>query len=99
MRALDQTNGWKLGPSFYDADDYCIGQTYAELFLLYRDNEMIAPLRQRFDAILAKPSGVTSLEFAEHESRARENWSWCDALFMGPPACHRGWGQRLFITS
>jgi unsaturated rhamnogalacturonyl hydrolase len=85
MWTRGRTNGWKLGPTFYDADGYCIGQTYAELFLLYRDNKMIAPLRQRFDAILAQPSPVTSLEFAEHENRPRQNWSWCDALFMGPP--------------
>src|ERR1700722_19992770 len=38
MRAVGQTNGWKPGPSFYSADDHCIGQTYAELFLLYREN-------------------------------------------------------------
>jgi rhamnogalacturonyl hydrolase YesR len=99
MRVTGQTNGWKFGPNFYDADDYRIGQTYAELFLPYRDNEMIAPLRRRFDAILAQPSGATNLDFQGQEGRARENWSWCDALFMGPPACRRGWGQELFITS
>ncbi len=79
-------NQWKLGPNFYDADDYCIGQTYAELCLLYREPAMIAPLRQRFDAIMAKSPDVQSLEFTAQESRLRRNWSWCDALFMGPPA-------------
>ncbi len=80
-----EANGWGLGPKFYDADDYCVGQVYTELYLLYREKQMIAPLRERFDAILATPPDVTSLEFTKAESRERKNWSWCDSLFMGPP--------------
>ncbi|HXN35739.1 MAG TPA: glycoside hydrolase family 88 protein, partial [Opitutaceae bacterium] len=56
MRAMGEAAHWEPGPKFYDADDYCIGQTYAELCLLSHDEAMIAPLRERFDAILAKPS-------------------------------------------
>ena len=85
MLAAGEANNWELGPIFYDADDYCVGQVYTELYLLYRENRMIAPLRERFDAILAKPPEVTNLEFTTAESRDRENWSWCDSLFMGPP--------------
>ncbi len=69
----------------YDADDHCIGQTWAELYFLYRAPKMIAPLRENFDAILAQPSAVQSLEYSKPQ-KARENWSWCDSLFMGPPA-------------
>ena len=86
MRSAGEANGWRLGPLFYDADDYCVGQAYTELYFLYRENRMIAPLRERFDAILAKPSDVPGLEFTKAESRDRKNWSWCDSLFMGPPA-------------
>lgn len=86
MRAVGRAAHWELGPSFYDADDHCIGQTYAELYLSLHDEAMISPLRARFDAILAKPTLVTSLEFTKPASSARQNWSWCDALFMGPPA-------------
>ena len=42
MLAMAETNQWQLGPRVYDADDHCIGQTYAELYLLYRDPGMIA---------------------------------------------------------
>jgi len=84
MRAMGETNEWKTGAKLYDADDYCVGQTYTELYLLYRSPEMIAPLRAKFDAILAKPSDVQSLEFSNPLAKARENWSWCDSLFMGP---------------
>src|ERR1035437_2643159 len=86
MRAMGETNNWKLGPRLYDADDHCVGQTYAELYLLYREPKMIAPMREKFDAILAKPTAVQSLEYTRPQSKARENWSWCDSLFMTPPA-------------
>jgi len=85
MLALGETNQWALGPSLYDADGHCIGQTWAELYFLYRENRMIAPMREKFDAILARPSEVPSFEFTKPQAKARENWSWCDALFMGPP--------------
>jgi rhamnogalacturonyl hydrolase YesR len=77
---------WQLGPRMYDADDHCIGQTYAELYRIYRDKRMIEPLRERFESILAKPSSVESLAFDQTEGNPREIWSWCDSLFMGPPA-------------
>ena len=52
----------KLGPlpvpvmlsgSPYHADDHCVGQVYAELYLQHKDSAMIAPMRARFDWILA----------------------------------------------
>jgi unsaturated rhamnogalacturonyl hydrolase len=85
MRAMGEANKWRLAPRFYHADDYCVGQTYAELYLHFRDPVMIAPLRDRFDAILSKPPKSGILDFAAKDA-ALENWSWCDALFMGPPA-------------
>jgi rhamnogalacturonyl hydrolase YesR len=66
-----------------------VGQTYAELYLLYREPKMIAGLKERFDGILEKPSAVTSMEFGQPANRATELWSWCDSLFMGPPAWMR----------
>ena len=102
MFSLAETNNWKLGERLYDADDHCIGQTYAELYLLYRAPRMIAPMRATFDAILAKPSAVRSLEFLKTEnSRTRENWAWCDSLFMGPPAWVRLYaatGDEKYLT-
>jgi rhamnogalacturonyl hydrolase YesR len=87
MLALGETNQWQPGTRIYHADDHCIGQTYTELYLLYRDPRMIKPLRERFDGILAKPSEMQSLAFGN--PKATENWSWCDALFMGPPTWMR----------
>jgi unsaturated rhamnogalacturonyl hydrolase len=84
MRTMGEANGWQLGPRIYNADDCCVGQTYAELYLHFRSPAMIGPLRDRFDAILAKPPQSDTLDFATKKS-ALENWSWCDSLFMGPP--------------
>jgi rhamnogalacturonyl hydrolase YesR len=89
MRAMGETNEWKPGTRKYHADDYCVGQTYAELYFLYREPKMIAPMRERFDDILNNPSPVTNLDFKQPKGRATDNWSWCDALFMGPPTWAR----------
>ncbi len=94
MRSMGEANGWKPGPRLYHADDQCVGQTYAELYLLYREPQMIALLRQRFDAILAQPSDAPSLDFTLPKHKAQELWSWCDSLFMGPPT----W-VRLYLAT
>jgi rhamnogalacturonyl hydrolase YesR len=86
MLAMCATNEWQLGPKKFHADDHAVGQTYCELYLLYRDPKMIAPMRARFDSILAEPSKVESLAFNQPKGVGTENWSWCDSLFMGPPA-------------
>jgi rhamnogalacturonyl hydrolase YesR len=85
MLAMGETNGWQPGARMYHADDQCVGQTYAELYFRHRDPKMIAPMRERFDAILAKPSAAPSLDFALPDKKALEQWSWCDSLFMAPP--------------
>jgi rhamnogalacturonyl hydrolase YesR len=92
MRSLGETNAWKPGPREFDADDQCIGQTYAELYLLYREPGMIAALRARFDDILSQPAPVASLDFNQPAGQALQNWSWCDSLFMAPPAWMRVYG-------
>ena len=89
MMTLGTNSQWKLA-SFsgrkYHADDQCIGQTWTELYLTYRNNFMIAPMREHFDFILAHPSNAPSLDFHLPKGKAQELWSWCDSLFMAPPA-------------
>jgi hypothetical protein len=85
MLAMGATNEWKLGPRKLNADDHAVGQTYCELYFLWRDPKMIAPLRARFDEILAQPSDAPSLDFTLPKHKSLELWSWCDSLFMGPP--------------
>jgi unsaturated rhamnogalacturonyl hydrolase len=88
MVRMAETNQWQLGRRVYDADDHCVGQTYAELYLHYGEDRMIAPMRERFDHILSHPTDMQSLEY-KPKARSRERWCWCDALFMGPPTWMR----------
>ncbi|HEY3762070.1 MAG TPA: glycoside hydrolase family 88 protein [Verrucomicrobiae bacterium] len=90
MLAVAESNQWQLGPRQYVADDHCVGQLYTELYFLYRDPKMLAPMRERFDSILANPlaPGTSSLDFSQ-PGHARDLWSWCDSLFMGPPTWMR----------
>jgi len=97
MVRMGEANGWKLGPNHYHADDHIVGQTYAELYLQMREPKMIQALRADFDDILANPRSG-SLEFTVKGNQDR--WSWCDALYMAPPAWLRLWAitgdQRYF---
>ena len=40
----------------YHADDYCVGQTYVELYRKYYDKNMIKPMSDYFDRILKDPA-------------------------------------------
>ncbi|HEU5397034.1 MAG TPA: glycoside hydrolase family 88 protein, partial [Verrucomicrobiae bacterium] len=85
LLAAGEENHWNIGSHIYNADYECVGQTWSELYFLYRDPKMIAPMREKFDSILAHPSAA-SLDFRQPHSKALETWSWCDSLFMAPPA-------------
>lgn len=91
MMTLGEKHHWQLAPRVYHADDHAVGQTYAELYFKHRDPRMIAPMRERFDYILAHTPD-DNLEFDRTKNPTRlDRWSWCDALFMAPPAWLRVW--------
>ncbi|HEX2854829.1 MAG TPA: glycoside hydrolase family 88 protein [Opitutaceae bacterium] len=91
MLKMGEANEWKLGRRPYHADDHVVGQTYVELYQKRRDPRFIAPLRAGFDHILANPKN-DNLDFDAKKNPDRDTkWSWCDALFMGPPAWVRLW--------
>jgi rhamnogalacturonyl hydrolase YesR len=91
MLAMGATNQWALGRRKYHADDHTVGQIYCELFLQDRDPKMIAMMRKQFDDILANPH-EGSLQFKTPGNQDR--WSWCDSLFMSPPA----WVRLTAVT-
>jgi unsaturated rhamnogalacturonyl hydrolase len=68
---------WKLGERPRHADDQSPGQTYLELYLLKKDPVMFAQTKSTLDAMLSNPKP------------GREDWWWCDALFMAPPVLAR----------
>jgi unsaturated rhamnogalacturonyl hydrolase len=78
----------------YHADDYCIGQTYIELYRKYKDKRMIKPMRNYLDQIIRDPA-KGDLKFENTENYwSTQRWSWCDALFMGPTV----WAKMAGVT-
>jgi rhamnogalacturonyl hydrolase YesR len=76
--------GWRLGERRFHADDHVVGQSYLWAHAHGGGPAAIAPLRARFDEILAQPPKV---DLAVDESDdCWQRWCWCDALFMAPPA-------------
>lgn len=71
---MSERNKWRPGRRLRLADDHCIGQTYIELYLIKQEPERILAIHNTFDEIMAAPK------------KGREDWWWCDALFMAPPA-------------
>lgn len=99
MVRIGELNEWKLGPRKYHADDHVVGQTYIELWQRHRDDKMIAPMKAGFDFILANPREFPTLEFKQ--KGIGDLWSWCDALFMAPPAwirLHAATGDRRYYN-
>jgi rhamnogalacturonyl hydrolase YesR len=87
MLTMGRQEDWTLGRRIYHADDQAVGQAYVELYFLYRDPRMIAPMRAQFDNILANPRQFPTLDFTQ--KGIGDLWSWCDSLFMAPPAWMR----------
>lgn len=59
------------GTTTRDADDYCCGQTYIDLYNLCRDERMLKNLRAHADMLLNTPQV--------------DDWWWVDAVQMGLP--------------
>ncbi|MCE5324995.1 MAG: glycoside hydrolase family 88 protein [Planctomycetaceae bacterium] len=97
MMQIGRRGGWKLGRRVYQADDHCVGAAWCEMYTRHKDPAMIAPVLERLDAILAKPSAAR-LDFKTPGNQDR--WSWCDALFMAPPvwaAAAKATGEAKYI--
>ena len=86
MRAHGAEEGWGLGKRPLHADDHVIAQTWLWLHGRDHDPAEIAPVRARFDAILAAPpeADLIFVDGAE-EQPCQARWCWSDALFMAPP--------------
>jgi unsaturated rhamnogalacturonyl hydrolase len=72
-----ESNYWQLAKRFRHADDQARGQTYLEIYELKKKPYMIRDVIQTFDSLILLPKP------------GREDWWWCDALFMAPPVLSR----------
>lgn len=75
MKEVADQYQWKLGKRLEHADDHCIGQMYLELYFRQPEEKKIAATKSQFDQLIAANDG--------------DKWTWCDALFMGPPVWAR----------
>lgn len=84
-----EAHHWGFGPRPRHADADAIGHAWvwaAERAEGAERTARLAPIRARFDAVLAAPSEV-SMTFDETpgERPCQERWCWSDAIFMAPP--------------
>jgi len=99
LKGISEKNHWSynvrenpLGK--YHADDYCVGQTYIELYRKYKEKRMVRPMKAYLDLILKYPA-TGDLKFENTEDYwSTQRWSWCDALFMGPTV----WAKMANVT-
>jgi len=72
---------WNTGKRRFMADDYCIGQTYSNLYMIYHDQKMIAKFQSLADSIIVQ----THTEPLDWKNNIQlHEWAWCDAMYMGP---------------
>jgi rhamnogalacturonyl hydrolase YesR len=89
MLEMGKKFNWQLGPRIQHADDAALGQTYLDMYFHYHDPAMIAPTKERMDAVMKVPDDVE-----------KPLWWWCDALFMAPPVLAklaRATGDRKYL--
>jgi unsaturated rhamnogalacturonyl hydrolase len=76
-----QNNRWQLGHRIKHADDQVVAQTYADLYEIYQNSSIIEPTIHRFNYMIETPEPGPVVGYSNNK-----NWSWCDALYMAPPA-------------
>jgi len=85
--------GWKTHIRTYHADDIAVSHAWLDIYLMDSSRlERLSPTRTHLDAILAAPR-TEELSLREPNRfpkvHATDRWTWCDALYMGPPTFAR----------
>lgn len=86
LRTHGAQEGWGLGQRPLHADDHVIAQSWIWMYGRDHDLAQVAPVKARFDAILADPphADLTFIDGTEDQP-CQVRWCWSDALFMAPP--------------
>jgi rhamnogalacturonyl hydrolase YesR len=83
-------NEWKLAAPTDHPDHHGAAQVYLDLARISGDRSAAASTEAALDSLVEAPA------------RGRELWSWCDALFMTPPALARlaaATGESAYLDS
>lgn len=93
LKKIGRNNYWEFGwKNPYSSDDHAVGLLYLRLYDEFGDDDMIKPMRRRFNSIMKAPN-TGSLERGTEDDWMKR-WGWCDALFMAPPV----WAGMARVT-
>jgi len=84
---MGNTVNWETAARPYDANSFAIVPAFADLYEITKDVKMIDKSRFAMDMPLAR-NLQPELNFSKNKYWY-EWWTWCDALFMAPPAYAR----------
>jgi rhamnogalacturonyl hydrolase YesR len=85
MTDMGNRYNWSVRPRPYDANGLAISHMYLDLYAIIHDSRMIDKTVYCLDASFERHPEDPDVKFAGN--RYWWNWwSWCDALFMAPPA-------------
>ena len=87
MVNVGQEFNWKLIDDIFHADRLTIADVYAWLYEMKKDQAMIDKARWAMDIHMSRRAKA-DVSFYGNKYRF-EWWTWCDALFMGPPSFAR----------
>ncbi len=68
-----KSNNYNMGPRLRHADDHACGSVYLSLHPNLKNDKRLKAVRAVYDQLIDDPKP------------GREDWWWCDALFMSPP--------------
>ncbi|MGI2799762.1 glycoside hydrolase family 88/105 protein [Photobacterium damselae] len=81
--------GFRPGPNGRFADDHICCQAYLDVYPLINKEEALAPTIKALDLMVNEPQP------------GRQDWWWCDSLFMAPPsfaALSQATGDSKYLT-
>lgn len=87
IQQVGEKNHWKLMNDIYHADRLAIAQSFADLYLKTKDPAMLEKIQWVMDMYVDR-TAKANVHFQNNPYRF-EWWTWCDALFMAPPAFAR----------
>ena len=82
---IGKRNHWQPGPIMYHADDITVTQTWLRLSEVFHEPSYAYPTIARLDFLVSHRSS-SDLDFRKNHHDLFTRWSWCDALYMAPPA-------------
>lgn len=88
---IGQSNNWQQMDEIYNADRLTVVDTWAWLYIMEKDPKMIDKSKWALDIHLARGYHKNTIVSFKDNPLFHEWWSWCDALFMAPPAFVEMW--------